>query len=329
MTYTREKLQSLNSQKERPENYEEVVQELANKVFDEEKISLAEEHFVCGIIENLRNKDGVKDLDIFELDSCENYLFRDRYLIYFNDLNGYKPVFNFNGEIPLNEKNRDVAFLQKQYEDWKTLIAKKLNGTELINYVSQETNSQLKEIEKYCSKLLIGSNRKEYLKKSIILHGKYIFLLVKEFYQELGKNEEVIELNGKQILIDSFTYVHTMFRHFAQQIKHHQENKSYHFDENIGFKTIPNFLSDAIKCFKQSEESDSYKSDRLYIIFNEKKYAIWFRPFKKHLKGNRKVEYLRVQTFYPITNSADLEKLSHHKEISTSCGFRFLKKNAT
>ena len=329
MTYTREKLHSLNSQKEKPENYEEVVQELANKVFAKEKISLAEEHFVCGIIENLRNKDGVKDLDIYEINSCENYLFRDRYLIYFNDLDGYKPAFNFTGEIPFNEKKKDIAFLQKQYEDWKNLIANKLNGTELINYVSQETNSQLRELEKYCSKLQIGSNRKEYLKKSIILHGKYIFLLVKEFYQELGKNEEIIELHGKQILIDSFTYVHTMFRHFAEQIKLHQKNKSYHFDENIGFKTIPNFLSDAIKCYKQSQESHSFNNNNLYIIFNKKKYAIWFRPFTKHLKGNRKVEYLRVQTFYPITNIEDLKKLSHHEEISTSCGFRFLIKNAT
>lgn len=118
-----------------------------------------------------------------------------------------------------------------------------------------------------------------------------------------------------------------MFRHFAQEIKQHQNNKSYHFDENIGFKTIPNFLSNAFKCYKQTEAKEAFNRNNLYIIFNEKKCAVWFRPFTKHLKGNKKVDYLRVQTFYPLTNNTDLENLKGYKEIPTSCGFKFLIKS--
>jgi hypothetical protein len=329
MNYTREKLQSLNAQKGKPADFDEIVQTLADRVFANKEISLAEQQFVCGIVEGLRNAKGEKDLNIHDYSSCKNYVFRNRYLLYFTDLNGTKKVINFNGEIPIERKRVDVAFLQKEYDDWSLFISEKLNGSELINYVSQETKYQLKELDKYCERLQIGSNRKEYLKKSLVLHGKYIYLLVKEFYQELGKEEETTELNGEKILIDGFTYVHTMFRHFSEQIKEHQADKSYHFDENVRFKSIPDFLLEAIECYKKIPESNTFNKRSLNFMFNGKIYAIWFRPFTKYLKGNKRIDYYRVQTFYPIENKADLDKLKDYKQINTNCGFNYLIKNVT
>jgi len=328
MNYTREKLQSLNTEKGKPADFDEVVQTIATKVFASQEISLAEEQFVCGIVEELRDAKGEKNINIHDYTSCKNYLFRNRYILYFNDLNGYKKVFNHQGEIPIDRKRIDVSFLQKQYEDWNSFITNKSNGSELINYVSQETKHQLKKLDKYCERLQIGGHRKDYLKKSIVLHGKYIYLLVKEFYQELGKDEEIIELNGEKILIDGFTYVHTMFRHFSEQVKEHQSDKSYHFDENIGFKTVPNFLLNAIECFKNIAESNKFNNKYLKIVYNGAKYAIWFRPYTKYLKGNIKIDYYRVQTLYPIENKADLDGLIDYNEIKTNCGFSFLIKNA-
>lgn len=327
MNYTREKLQSLHTVNGKSVDLDEIVQTLADKVFANEKMSLAEEQFVCRIIENSRNALGEKELNIYEYTSCKNYLFRNRYLLYFNDLNGYKKVLDYKGEIPLDRKRIDVAILQTEFQNWDSYISNKLNGSELINYVAQETKNQLRELEKYCAQLQIGANRKNYLKKSLVLHGKYIYLLVKEFYQELGKNEEVIDVNGQKVLINGFTYVHTMFRHFSEQIKEHQTDKSYHFDENIGFKAIPDFLVKAIECYKKTSESKHFNNRNLYFIFNEKIYAIWFRPYTKYLKGNKIIDYLRVQTFYPIENQTDLDKIHNYKEIITNCGFIYLVKN--
>lgn len=329
MNYTREKLQSLRSEKGKPADFEVIVQTLMDKVFANEEISLAEQQFVCGIVENIRNIKGENNLNIHDYSSCKNYLFRNRYLLYFNDLNAYKKVFNYNGEVLIDRKRIDVGFLQKQYEVWNLFIRGKLNGSDLINYVSQETKYQLIKLDEYCDRLQIGRNRKDYLKKSLVLHGKYIYLLVKEFYQELGKDEEIIDLNGEKILIDGFTYVHTMFRHFSQHIKEHQTNKSYHFDENIGFKTVPTFLLKAIECYKHLSESKRFNNRNLNIIYNGKKYAIWFKPYTKYLKGSKKVDYQRVQTFYPIEKKDDLDELKDYDEIKTNCGFIYLIKSAT
>lgn len=324
MNFTREELQSLNLEQGNPVDFEEIAQTLLGKVFANEELSLAEEQFVCGIIENLRNDKAERNLNLHDYCSCKNYLFRNRYLLYFNDLNGYNKIVNHRGEIPLERKQVDIAFLQKEYEDWSSFIVNKLNGNLLINYVAQESKFQLNALDKYCERMHVGANRKEYLKKSLVLHGKYIYLLVKEFYQELGKDYEVIEMNEQKILIDGFTYVHTMFRHFSEQIKEHQAGKSYHFDENIGFKEIPSFLQKAIRCFVNLPESKEFDFKNLNFIFNGSKYSIWFRPFAKYLKGSKKIDYHRVQTFYPIENQVDLEKIKNHLEVKTNCGFNFL-----
>mgnify|MGYP001791911916 FL=1 len=327
MAYSREYLESLRKSEKPTEEFRLVVQKLADKVFANQVLTSAEEQFVCGTIERLKNAKNQRDINIHEHKSCNNYVFRNRYLLYFNDLNGDKPVYDFDGEIIEKRKKADIDFLQKEYENWFNDIEGKMSGNELINYVAQETIYQIKELNKYCDILVIGANRKEYLRKSLVLHGKYIYLIVKEYFQEIGKNEIVIQLDERKILIDGFTYVHTMFRHFAEGIKEHQFTKSYHFDKNIGFKAIPNFLSDAINCFKSLPQSKSFNNRDLHFIFNDKIYLLWVRPFSKYNKGIIKVDYLRVQTFYPVDNQKDLLRIKDFSGFRTNCRFKYLLKD--
>jgi hypothetical protein len=305
---TRKELNQLYRDPAKPGNYDAIVQDLYTRAYNNESISLAEEYFIGGIIEQLRNKDGKRAHKIEDFEGCKNYHFRSRYLRYVNDLNGHKQIMDYYGPIPQVIKAKDVAFLQKTYEEWEIHLEGKLNGFRLINYVAQELKHQLKELDRFSIRLQIGSRYKEYLRKTLFLHAKYIYLLVKEFYEELGQDEEHIEIQGNAILVDGFTYVHTMFRHYASHIKQHQMNKSYHFDQNIGFKEVPNFLLKALQHFKTL--ALPFDGRRIYFNFNGTPYAIWFRPFKKSLPGGIQKEYLRVQTFYPIESPTEHSKLS-------------------
>tara|TARA_Y100000815_G_scaffold176454_1_gene160692 strand:+ start:5502 stop:6476 length:975 start_codon:yes stop_codon:yes gene_type:complete len=305
---TKKELNQLYRDPTKSENYDAIVQDLYTRGYNNEPLSLAEECFIGGIIEQLRDKDNNRAHKIEDFEGCKNYHFRSRYLRYVNDLNGHKQVMDYYGPIPEDLKVKDITFLQKTYEEWKTHLEGKINGFRLINYVAQELKHQLKEVDRFALRLQIGSRYKEYLRKTLFLHAKYIFLLVKEFYEELGQDEEYIEIQGNVILVDGFTYVHTMFRHYASHIKQHQMNKSYHFDQNIGFKEIPNFLLKALQYFKAFELPFNGKS--IYFNFNGKPYAIWFRLIKKSLPGGIQKEYLRVQTFYPIENPTEKSKLS-------------------
>lgn len=315
MDYSRTELDEITKPNGSKSKFEEAVNTLSKKVFNHEKINLAEEQFICGVVKNLRDINNVKTLNIEDYKSCENYIFRTRYMLYSNDLNGNREIYDFDGQIENQRKKSEVEYLNKQFIDWQNLLKNKLIGFELINYIAQETHNQINEIEKYCNKNLIGKHKKDYIKKSLTLHGKYIYLLVKEFYQELEKENEIVEINGQNILIDSFSYVHTLFRHYAKKIKEHQNDKSYHLNEKIGFKSVPNYLFDILIKFKSIVESVNFNKKNVFFNYNNQYYAIWFRPFKQSKKGNVVIEYLRMQTFYPIEDKTELENLKSKKAI--------------
>lgn len=322
MPYTRKFLYDLPTSKNFKER-DQITQELANRVFAGEKLTLAEEEYTCAILKILRNEKGEKDIDISKYPSCKNYHFKTTYLKYFTDLNGHRPKYDYDGEISRNQKEKDVAFLKKEFDEWSSFIDNKQNGNDLINYISQETNHQIKELKKYCDRFLIGKNYFEYLKKSLVLHGKYIYLLVKEFYEELGTTQQIIEINNHKILIDPFTYVHTLFRHYASGIKEHQLDKTYHFDQNIGFKIIPETLLEILKCYQSISADILFDAKNINLKIDEKPYSIWLRPFIVYEKKIGRIEYLRVQTFYPIGNKSELDKLNNYKTLTTECGYSF------
>jgi hypothetical protein len=331
MTYSREKLATFLEDDYDKSEYQIIVQELVNKALNNETISLAEQEFVCGIIKNLRSGE-TNELayNIDDCKPCKDYNFRRRYMLYANDLNGHKTIIDFNGEIPLERKIKDAKYLDKEHSEWEKFISDKTNGNDAINYVAQETNAQLKILKKKAEKFLIGSHYQDYLKKSLTLHGKYIYLLVKEFYQELGTENQIVECNGNKILIDSFTYVHTMFRHFAEGImSKNQFNKSYHFDEHVGFKSIPNFLFNLITCYSSLSISKQFNGQNIDFLINGKPYSIFLKPVKKSHKGNIQIKYLRVQTFFPVENAKDLKRIERYKIVKSDCGFDFLIQNVT
>lgn len=324
MKYSREKLDSFLDKPFDKNEYSKITQDLVNSVLTGEEVTLAEESFACSIIKLLR-KPGTNELayDITTIDSCKNYRFKNTYLQYFSDLNGNKIVRDAHGEIPIERKKIDVEFLEKEYISWKELINYKLNENNLIGHIARETQYQIKELHKYGKKRMFGSRFLNYLEKSLILHGKYIYLTVLESFQESEKDEFTFNFDNNEILIDSYSYVHTLFRHYSQSIKEHQLNKSYHFDENINFKKIPNFLLELLTCYTKSNNSVSFNKQNIYFQFNGKYYVVWLKKMTKTIKGGVKVDYLRVQTLYPVEHKEELEKIKKMKTKITNCGFYF------
>ena len=143
----------------------------------------------------------------------------------------------------------------------------------------------------------------------------------------MKSDKQIIELNNEKILIDSFTYVHIMFRHYSERIKEHQVDKSYHFDENIGFKIIPNFIFELLNCYKSEIINQHFNNTNLYFVINNTTYGIYLKAVVKHLKGNIKIKYFRFQTFYPIEDLNDLKRLKSYKLYKSKCGFDFLIQN--
>jgi hypothetical protein len=324
MSYSKAYLSTFNeSENFGNEDHQAVTQDLVNKLTRGESLSLAEEEYICTVlnISHADNSEGA--INPFDYEECENYWFRYRYLIYYGDLEGYGKIYDRDGEVGVEQKRKDIAFLEGEFQIWNNIISTN-PPVGLIDYVARETKHQIKVIEKYCKNALIGYFRELYLIKSIVLHGRSVFFLVKEFYEELGTNDEKINLFNQIVLIDAYCFVHILFRHYSALIKEHQMTKTYHYDENIDFRTIPSFLKFVIEIFGRTISAISFNQRTITFVYNGKPYAIWFRPFKISYAGNNVVNYLRLQTFYPIELASDLWKISKMNKIKVDESLSFL-----
>ena len=308
MHYTKNKLESFQELNtfELKEEYNIIVENLVDKVINNKTISLAEENFVCGIMSIMRDQDN-NPLNIKNYTSCNNYYFRNKYLTYHNDLNGHYKIVDYDGEINIITKQQDVNYLNITFKNWLIFMKENKNNDNFIKYIYYENDFHLKALNKYCKKYNFGSNYRKYLEKSITLHSKYIYLLVKEFFQELGSEEIIIEINEYHILINPFSYIHIMFRHFAGHIKEYQ-NKTYHFDEYIGFKNIPNILLEILRLYQSNPINSNFNGLSLYLRINKKPYSIYFR---KVYNSSINMNQYRLQTFFPIGDVKELQKLSN------------------
>jgi hypothetical protein len=285
------------------DEHKSVTQGLLDKLTSGLELSLAEEEYACSTMFRLRSAKGefIGNIDKY---NCKNFWFRNRYLSYWNDINGEGRVFDYKGEITLDQKEKDKVFLQGQYEEWRLIIYGKTDD-DLIRYIANETIHHVNKINKYCKKNWIGSFRREYLIKSIIIYSKALYYIVKEYYEELGTTEEQIVFHDRTILLDSFSYVHTMFRHYSYIIKEYQGDKTYHSDENIDFWSIPNFLKNVIELFITNFDPNQLQQS-INFIYNNKTYTLWLREYKRSRPGNVVELFQRVQSFYPVEQPVDI-----------------------
>jgi len=231
MTYSREQLSKVTKS-----NYQPIVDDLEARLKSGQKLSLAESEFICHYLSAGRKHNAIAGFS-----ACDNFLFREKYLIYIRNanLNGWKTASDAHGEIAVLERQRDAAFLHDAYEKWEKAMSSAIPKTDIIlDFVIEEFKNQKVKLDEYCKVAGITGFYKDYFDKSLVLHARIIYLLVSEFYEELNAFSESVPLFGVSVLIDGYFYVHTMFRHFAEHIKNHQQGKSYHFDKNIHFRTF-------------------------------------------------------------------------------------------
>jgi len=273
MTYSRKHLQKLrNSPRDK-----KVIEDLLGRFHDGDALTLGEEDVTCGILKILRGQDGHYAYDVSKLGGCENYYFRHIYLMYAFDLDGINDIYAAYRRVSDGQKKIDVQYLESQFHGWNQKVSEGKTGDVLLDHLIDETQLQVGTLNRYCKLNHIAKERKEYLIKSLFLHSKYIFLLVKEYYQEVKVSEDIIEIHGCKIVIDPYCYVHTLFRHLGAMVKDYQVGKTYHIDEQILFKSLPSFLARIVVIVKRNCCKLEFNRSSINIIFNRRKYVIWLK----------------------------------------------------
>ncbi len=299
--------------------HQSVIQQLIDLSATSSSLSLAEEDYMCSVLDASRSADNDEPMHLHDYARCENFLFTKCYLLHHHNLSGVLQSFDAFGPIPQAVIDKDVAFLEAQYRSWLQVIKTTNHSDTLLQYVAKESRNHLKNSANFARSFNYGSRLAQHMEKSTVLHSKYLFLKVKKFYQELGASEQVLTVCGHKILVDGFAFFHILFRHYAKQAKHYQHDASYHSDQNIDPENLPNALLNILQEYFQYVPCISYNSHRTYVRINGVIYALWFKAIEKH-QGKSKEVFLRLQTFYPVTLQKELDFVAPLAEIITGSG---------
>lgn len=283
-------------------------------------LSLAEEEYTCSFLAVSTDKEeGGSYLDLHELSFCKNYSFTGCYFAYKNNLDGLLIARNAFGPIAPNIVAKDVAFLESQYQEWLQIVNTTNHSEQLLQHVAKESRNHLKNSSNFATNSLMGSQLRNSFLKAVVLHSKYLYLKIREFYQELGAPEQVFNRCSYEIVIDSFAFYHVLFRHFAPSATRYQNDASYFTDQTIIPEDLPNHLIHFLTEYFTYVPCSQFNKRRTYIRYNGKVYAIWFKDTERHVAGSRQ-PILRLQTFYPVTLPRELEFVARLSELTTPGG---------
>ena len=304
---------------------QEVAQNLLSVMAREEALSFAEEEFLGVVlgasVDAVGNSTNMHDIKPLRRD-----LFRHLYPLYVRNRDGLLTLADAYGDIPPARRKQDTDFLEAEYQAWRTRMLGHQHGSAMLQHVAAELKKHLADIEAFAKRTKQGSRLHEAAVKEIVLHSKYVLHFVEAYYQEVGATEQTITFAGGKIVVDSYAYIHILFRHYSQGVKSYQSGKSYHFDVAFDHTNLSNYLVDIIASYFRNLPASGIQDDRLFVRVRGTLYALWFRKMTRSVKGNSKENYYRLQTFYPITEQKDLLYASTLREIIADDGIGLLHK---
>ncbi|WP_164891149.1 hypothetical protein, partial [Botryobacter ruber] len=124
------------------------TEDLMNKLFEGDQLSLAEEEYICSSISILHSEERRYHFNTFDFEGCKNYNFRTKYLTYYSDLNCYNKTYDYKGELTAEQRGKDRVFLESESQKWFQIISNDRQTDKLLDYVSKETRHQIKLIDR-------------------------------------------------------------------------------------------------------------------------------------------------------------------------------------
>jgi len=249
---------------------------------------------------------------------CKDYWFKYAYRHYWSDLHGIYTHTNpfTKKKIPKKEIQTDIEFLKSEAELWQEDIDKLNHKEQLLNLIAKETRNEIKDYNKdpqwHFHGFFNESRLYDHGLLIIRLRSKYIYLRVRDYYDKLGTDKQIVNFKGEQIEYNADSLIHILNRHYEISRKQANREKSLH-DEDVHPDEIFDIIN-GLLLLLCSETQEKIDSNKIYFIYNEKPYTIWIKKATRFVKGIGKQEYKFISTFYPVEHEDELGKLNDYKE---------------
>src|SRR5690606_1044331 len=111
---------------------------------------------------------------------------------YRNDILGEGLIIGPHGPISQVQKENELVFLDEQYNQWKSVLYNLKNSKTDLQYLTKESRDDIKEALNYSRQIGEGSGRRDMIERSLILHSKYVYSKIMEYYQEYDVKKDTI-----------------------------------------------------------------------------------------------------------------------------------------
>lgn len=285
---------------------------LKEKAIKQEELTEEEKDFFClGVKISNCNDGGWEDYAC-----CDNYKFKSLYLTYFRDLTGGSPFTKVNGmtiyKIEPNEAQQDLQYLYDKSDEWDLIVQKTNHNRQLLHQISVETRNDLKNLanlpEFTNDPFIKGSFKYIFKRRAILLQSKFIYCIALEIFEKLKPADLLLEINSTQIEFNEFSLIHILNRHFAEIAKQFTTNKSFH-NEDFKPRILSVQIKDILRDIDVSKSLSGSCIDKIGFQQNGIDYLIWTSERQKSVKGKGNIIYRRLETFYPVTDATEKNKL--------------------
>lgn len=312
MAFQIDELQLKNDSEAEQIRTREIFEVLKAKAIKQETLTEHEKEFFCMAVKIFHLGDGVWE----DYSCCDNYKFKSIYLAYFRDLTGGSAYHKVKGVgvyiVEPKEAQTDLQYLYDKSDEWKLIIQKTNHSDQLLQQISAETRNELKILSNL-PEVLNGYWRKGsfvyiFKERAILLHSKYIYCIALEIFETLKAADLILEINSIQIEFNEYSLLHILNRHYAQITKQYNTEKTFH-NEDFKPRILSVQLKEILHDIDSSKVLQGKSVDKIGFQQNGIDYLIWTSEKIKSVKGQGNVTYRRLDTFYPVSDEAEKNKL--------------------
>lgn len=295
--------------------------DIKNRVDQGRQINYYETFHFCDFLWMLSRKkaEGMNFLDYY---ICDDYFFLYAFKQYWGDLNGIYEHFEWTvgrKAITKTEIQQEVIKLDQISKTWNSIINTINHSEALLNLISKEARDEIKELDNQPEFNEYGFLNKnfnyQHKLKFILLRSKFVYLKVKELFDEMGVSTWSLNLGPRAIELDTYSMLHILSRHYPIGQKHVRLDKSDH-DRSIHPNDIVSTLTQLFSLIPTGL-IPKLDSNKIFFEFENRMYVIWIVPANKPAAaGGGHVQFERIGSFYPLEETAEVNRVKTAMNLS-------------
>lgn len=269
--------------------------------------------FICSFLPHIYlDKDITKSAhDVYQLDFLAESLFKRLVLIYLDNLDFLKPVSIGHRDLTDDEIQRDRQKFNELLANWDIKLHE-VSGDVYLHEVRIEYHRKLKILDEQFRQLYFGRRiyERRILEQKVAAFYKYF--ITKAFFRNNKQNWVQIDAMGESFVINPYSYVHIISRHYMPKFNGMELGKSFNNELNcIDPFNLPNTLRDLIVDYFNHALAN-YVLDKEYMIFSQDAefYIVWWK--RKTLNELKKQIGYEIRTLYKIEDQRDKAKINHN-----------------